>query len=56
MRTCVVYSGAAGATRSEGYLDAAAGAGRFYERGGFSERGRVLYKGDPLVYFELLLS
>jgi hypothetical protein len=36
--------------------DAAAGAGRFYARCGYQERGRVVYKGDPLIYFELLLG
>ena len=36
--------------------DADAGAGRFYARCGFLERGRVVYKGDPLVYYELLLG
>jgi GNAT superfamily N-acetyltransferase len=35
-------------------FDAAAGAGEFYARCGFTERGRVRYKGDPLVYFERL--
>ncbi|HET9013363.1 MAG TPA: GNAT family N-acetyltransferase [Gemmatimonadaceae bacterium] len=36
-------------------FDADAGAGRFYTRCGFTERGRVVYKGDPLAYFERLL-
>ena len=36
--------------------DAPAGAGSFYARCGFSERGRVTYKGDPLIYYELLLD
>lgn len=36
-------------------FDAGAGAGRFYTRCGFTERGRVVYKGDPLIYFERLL-
>jgi ribosomal protein S18 acetylase RimI-like enzyme len=35
--------------------DANAGAGGFYARCGFTERGRVVYKGDPLVYYERLL-
>jgi GNAT superfamily N-acetyltransferase len=35
--------------------DAEAGAGAFYARCGFEERGRVVYKRDPLVYYELLL-
>ena len=37
-------------------FDAEAGAGPFYEKCGFVERGRVVYKGDPLVYYELLLG
>ena len=36
-------------------FDADAGAGGFYARCGFTERGRVVYKGDPLVYYERLL-
>ena len=30
-------------------------AARFYEKCGFSEVGRVTYRGVPLVYFEMLL-
>jgi GNAT superfamily N-acetyltransferase len=37
-------------------FDAEAGAGEFYARCGFTERGRVVYKGDPLVYYERLLG
>jgi GNAT superfamily N-acetyltransferase len=37
-------------------FDAEAGAGGFYARCGFAERGRVVYKGDPLVYYERLLA
>jgi GNAT superfamily N-acetyltransferase len=36
--------------------DGAAGAGAFYEKCGFAERGRVVYKGTPLVYYERLLE
>jgi GNAT superfamily N-acetyltransferase len=36
-------------------FDADAGAGGFYVRFGFTERGRVVYKGDPLIYFERLV-
>jgi GNAT superfamily N-acetyltransferase len=36
--------------------DAEAGAGDFYARCGFRERGRVVYKSDPLVYYEFLLA
>jgi GNAT superfamily N-acetyltransferase len=31
------------------------GAGDFYRKCGFAERGRVVYKGTPLVYFERLV-
>lgn len=37
-------------------FDADAGAGRFYAKCGFVERGRVVYKGDPLIYYELVLA
>lgn len=36
--------------------DAVAGAGGFYAACGLHERGRVKYKGNPLVYFEQLLQ
>ena len=32
-----------------------AGVGGFYARCGFREVGRVIYRGTPLVYFEMLL-
>lgn len=44
----------ADAIRLDAY-GAAAGGGEFYRRCGFSEVGRVSYKGNPLIYFELLL-
>ena len=44
----------ADAMRLDAY-DATAGAGGFYARRGFTERGRVVYKGNPLVYYERLL-
>jgi ribosomal protein S18 acetylase RimI-like enzyme len=44
----------ADAIRLDAY-DAKAGAGAFYARCCFTERGRVVYKGDPLVYYERLL-
>jgi GNAT superfamily N-acetyltransferase len=44
----------AGAIRLDAY-DAPAGAGDFYARCGFTEVGRVTYRGTPLVYFERLL-
>jgi GNAT superfamily N-acetyltransferase len=37
-------------------FDADAGAGSFYARCGFRETARVIYRKDPLIYFELLLS
>jgi GNAT superfamily N-acetyltransferase len=45
----------ADAIRLDAY-DAAAGAGEFYATCGFEQRGRVRYKDDPLVYYELLLD
>ncbi len=36
--------------------DASAGAGMFYVKCGFNEVGRVVYRGTPLIYFELLLD
>jgi GNAT superfamily N-acetyltransferase len=36
-------------------FDAEAGAGSFYAKSGFREVARVKYKGNPLIYFELLL-
>jgi GNAT superfamily N-acetyltransferase len=44
----------ANAIRLDAY-DAAAGAGQFYARCGFREVGRVVYRGTPLVYYELML-
>ena len=45
----------ADAIRLDAY-DAEAGASSFYARCGFRERGHVVYKGDPLIYYELLLD
>jgi len=45
----------ADAIRLDAY-DSPAGAGDFYLKCGFKERGRVVYRSDPLVYFELLLE
>ena len=36
-------------------FDSDTGAAAFYERCGYATRGRVVYKGNPLVYFEMLL-
>ncbi|MDF3053438.1 MAG: GCN5-related N-acetyltransferase [Geminicoccaceae bacterium] len=44
----------ADAIRLDAY-DAKAGAGEFYRRCGFTERGRAVYRGDPLIYYERLL-
>ena len=43
------------AIRLDAY-DSPAGAGDFYTKCGFRERGRVVYRGDPLIYYELLLE
>jgi GNAT superfamily N-acetyltransferase len=45
----------ADAIRLDAY-DSPAGAGDFYVKCGFKERGRTVYRGDPLVYYELLLE
>jgi len=42
------------AIRLDAY-DNAAGAGEFYRKCGYTERGRVVYKNNPLIYFELLV-
>jgi GNAT superfamily N-acetyltransferase len=44
----------ADAIRLDAY-DATAGAGEFYLKCGYLERGRVVFKGTPLRYYELLL-
>jgi GNAT superfamily N-acetyltransferase len=44
----------ADAVRLDAY-DAAAGAGPFYAKSGFSEVGRKTYRGCPLIYYEKLL-
>lgn len=44
----------ADAIRLDAY-DADAGAGGFYARCGFRETGRVVYRGNPLIYYELVL-
>ncbi|HVN06896.1 MAG TPA: GNAT family N-acetyltransferase [Bryobacteraceae bacterium] len=44
----------ADAIRLDAY-NAAAGAGPFSAKCGFREVGQVVYKGNPLLYFELLL-
>jgi GNAT superfamily N-acetyltransferase len=42
------------AIRLDAY-DLPAGAGEFYARCGYREMGRVIYRGAPLIYYELLL-
>lgn len=43
------------AIRLDAY-DLPGGAGEFYARCGYREMGRVIYRGAPLIYYELLLS
>ncbi len=45
----------ADAIRLDAY-DAEAGAGDFYAKCGYVERGRVVHKGNPLRYYEMLLA
>jgi GNAT superfamily N-acetyltransferase len=44
----------ADAIRLDAY-DAAAGAGPFYEKCGLREMGRVVYRHNPLIYYELIV-
>lgn len=50
----VARSWPAEAIRLDSY-DADAGAGPFYAKCGLREVGRVRYRGNPLIYFELVL-
>jgi ribosomal protein S18 acetylase RimI-like enzyme len=43
------------AVRLDAY-DADAGAGEFYEKCGFTEVGRVTYRLNPLIYYELRIG
>lgn len=43
----------ADAIRLDAY-EGAGGAGGFYEQCGYQERGRIVYRGTPLIYYELL--
>jgi GNAT superfamily N-acetyltransferase len=45
----------ADAIRLDAY-DAPAGAGGFYAKCGYTERGRVRYTENPLIYYEVLLG
>jgi len=44
----------ADAIRLDAY-DSAAGAGEFYARTGFEHVGNATYRGNPLVYYEMML-
>jgi GNAT superfamily N-acetyltransferase len=50
----IAASWPANAIRLDAY-DAAAGAGGFYAACGYVERGRAVYKGNPLIYYERVL-
>ena len=50
----VVKSWPGQAIRLDAY-NAPAGAGEFYRKCGYKEVGRIVYKGTPLIYFELIL-
>ena len=53
---CAVASGwPADAIRLDAF-DTEAGAAGFYARCGFLPRGRTVYRGDPLAYYERLLG
>lgn len=45
----------ADAMRLDAY-DAPAGAGTFYQRCGYREAGRRVYRGNPLIYYERILD
>jgi ribosomal protein S18 acetylase RimI-like enzyme len=45
----------ADAIRLDAY-DAPAGAGAFYAKCGFTERGRAIYRGTGLIYFEVMVE
>lgn len=51
----IARSWPADAIRLDAY-DADAGAGPFYARCGFAERGRVSYRGTPLIYYECRIA
>ena len=53
--SAVAQAWPADAIRLDAY-DADGGAGPFYAKCGFQERGRVMYRSNPLVYYELLLQ
>jgi GNAT superfamily N-acetyltransferase len=51
----IAHSWPADAIRLDAF-DATAGAGAFYVKCGYREVARVIYKKDPLIYFEQILS
>ena len=51
----VAHDWPADAIRLDAY-DAPAGAGEFYAKCGFAERGRVIFRRVPLVYYERLVG
>ena len=53
--TAMARSWPSQAIRLDAY-NSSAGAGTFYVKCGFMEVGRVAYKGNPLIYLELLLD
>jgi ribosomal protein S18 acetylase RimI-like enzyme len=53
--TSIAQSQQADAVRLDAY-DAAAGAGGFYAKCGFTEVGRNTYRDVPLIYYEMLLT
>jgi GNAT superfamily N-acetyltransferase len=51
---CVVKAWPGDAIRLDAY-NLPGGGGAFYAKCGYEERGRVTYRGAPLIYYELLL-
>ncbi len=52
--TCIARAWPADAVRLDAY-DSDAGAGAFYARAGFRHVGDAVYRGNPLVYYEMML-
>lgn len=50
-----IWPGGAGQAIRLDAFDADAGAGGFYAKCGYRERGRIVFKSAPLIYFERLL-
>ena len=51
----IAHAWPADAIRLDAY-DAPAGAGAFYQRCGYREAGRRVYRGNPLIYYECVLQ